>query len=87
MYEYWFLGLTDDQGNFDHTGTTYDFLEMVANIGRVFGPSTAGKFVAELIETNADELAFLRITDWKCEFSFFSFDGVSQTIKLQYTPR
>jgi hypothetical protein len=84
MYEYWFLGLTDEQGNCDETGTTYDFLQVVANVGGTFGPVIAGHFIAALVEAKLEQLNFLRVTDWKFEYR----TGVGeQTIKLNYTPR
>ena len=87
MYEYWFLGLTDDQDSesepFDHTGTTYDFLEIVCNVSRAFTPKVAGEFIESLAHENADQLSFLRVIDWK----FVYVINDDQTIRLHHTPR
>jgi hypothetical protein len=79
--------LRDAGGNFDHTGTTYDFLEIVCNISRVFTPKIAGEFIESLTHEHSDQLAFLRITDWKFEFRINMASTQEQIIKLHYTPR
>ena len=82
MFEYWFIGLTDDQGKFDHHGTTADFLEVVCRIAETFTPEVAGDFTGALLEDKQKKLTFLRVVDWKFSYGLqHNDDGV--TIKLQ----
>lgn len=70
MFEYWFLGLNDGDGDFSHHGTTHDFLEVCSQIAELISPKVCGAFVAELLNERKKELSFLRVTDWKFEGRF-----------------
>lgn len=65
MFEYWLLNLPDGS----HTGTTTDFLEIVCQISEKLDTQTAGRFVEALMDNKKDERIFLRVTEWKFEFS------------------
>lgn len=78
MFEYWFLGT-----EVPHHGTTHDFLEVLCQIAEHFSPITAGDFASALLASKSNELAFLRVIDWKFEFATKPFeDAPEQTIKL-----
>lgn len=87
MYEYWFLNLRDPQDpdghdTFSHHGTTYDFLELCAQIAIFFNPIICGQFVTDVMEQEKESLAFLRVTDWNCKIEIGD-----QTINVVKTPR
>jgi hypothetical protein len=69
MFEYWFHGLEDSNGTYTHHGTTHDFLEVCSQIAQLIGPIVAGNFVAALLADREKELAFLRVVEWKFEFT------------------
>lgn len=79
MFEYWFLGT-----EVPHHGTTHDFLEVLCQIAEHFDSQTAGRFVEGLMNDQREQLTFLRVIDWKFEFSVnqLNLDEPEQTIKL-----
>jgi hypothetical protein len=84
MFEYWFTNLSDDQGTFDHTGTTHDFLEVLCQIAGTYGEEVAGHFVRELLAKNKSQLSFLRVVEWKIHYQETHLvDNVPTTVNIK----
>lgn len=87
MFEYWFHGLNDGDGNFTHHGVTHDFLEVLCQMALLYNATITGNFVKALLIEHDKKLSFLRVADWK--FEYLVDPGCTDTIKitLEYTPR
>ena len=85
MFEYHLYGLQDpnriDPAPFVFTGTTTDFLQVLADITKYYSPEMAGHFVTELFSERECDAETLRVTDWNFELMFSETDPRKITLR------
>jgi hypothetical protein len=82
MFEFWFHGLDDGDGPFIHHGTTHDFLEVCCQIAQCYDFKIAGEFVRSVLTEHAKELSFLRVVDWKIDYTVDVNDDIGLERKI-----